>query len=89
MSLLLSGGTVRPITVTARQDLSGTEKERPAIATAVQNVLLGGHVAVWGFGEGGESPEDFFLMSVQRVKEGIWCLGLGNGLLGTDSSAPH
>lgn len=55
--------------------------------TAVQNVLLGGHVAVWG--GGCESPEDFFLMSVQRVKEGIWCLGLGNGLLGTDSSAPH
>lgn len=39
-------------------------------------------------GEGGESPEHFFLMSMQRVKEGMWCLGLGNGLLGTDSSAP-
>lgn len=86
LSLLLSGGTVRPITVTARQDLSGTEKERPAIAVLCKMYFWVGMLL---FGVGGKSPEDFFLMSVQRVKEGIWRLGLGNGLLGTDSSAPH
>lgn len=57
--------------------------------SAVRNVLLGGHVVVWGGGWGGKSPENFFLKSVQWVREGIWCLGLGNGLFGTDSSAPH
>lgn len=58
-------------------------KRKARHRSAVQNLLLGGHVAVWrgGWVGGGESPEDFFLMSVQRVKEGIWCLGLGNGLL--------
>lgn len=46
-------------------------------------------VLLLGVGWGGESREDSFLMSVPWVKEGIGCLGLGNGLLGTDSSAPH
>lgn len=47
-----------PVTVTARQDLSSTEKERAAIANTVQNVLLGGHVVVWGGGLGvGVNPQ--------------------------------
>lgn len=86
LSLPLSGVTVRPITVTARQDLSGTEKERPAITAPCEMYFWVGMLL---FGVGGESPENFFLKSVQWVREGIWCLGLGNGLLGTDSSAPH
>ena len=53
--------------MTARQDLSGTEKERPAIATAVQNVLLGGHVAVWGLGRGGGRIPRGFLSNVSAA----------------------
>lgn len=62
-------------------------KRKACHGGTVQNVLLGGHVAVWGRGWG--SLEDFFVISLQQVKEGMWCLGLGNGVLETDSSEPH
>lgn len=79
MSLLLSGGTVRPITVTARQDLSETEKEKARHRRAVQNVLLGGQVAVCG-GAGGRIPRGF-LSNVSAAGQrgdmvsGMACLG--------------
>lgn len=70
MSLPLCAVTVRPVTVTARQDLSETEKERPRHPTAAQNVLLGGHVVVLSEAEGCESLEDFILMWMQQVGGG-------------------
>lgn len=50
--------------------------------------LRGGRGDFWVGMEGGDPKRVFFLMSVRQVKEGIRCLGLGNGLPETDSSAP-